>query len=276
MTDPYSDDRNANNPFAYYEEDTSLPDRDYDAEPPADREPRTPFSLTLQSLRHFQLTTQYYRLIVLQDRCELMLKDIPTGFVVLRDDAADSIWIKGSKIVITDESGRKHRFSSEGGLFTDPSAARLVLWAASDRPTDPMAAYHAVQEILVKDFFRWFFQYSLFMITAIIFTFLTSGWGAYADQNTGFAVIVILLSYLLFYIAFDVLLYWNRKLVFSRIVMFLPPLFAVLILIGSFLFGFGVFMAVLGSIPAFWFFIMHLAFHDSLRQLKTDNAELFL
>ena len=274
MTDPYSDDR-AGNPFAYYEEEDLAPVPAIDEEPPANMEPRTPFSLMLRRIQSFQMANNVYRLFVLQDRCEVTIDGRASDIMVMRCDAPECVRVRGKIITLTTETRKRFHFAHELDDLASLKRARLQFWSRNEPATDSMAAYHAVREILVKNFFRWFFQYSLFMIIAIIFVFLTFGWVSYPDQNIGFAVFVIQLSYLLFYLAFDVLLYWNHKLVFSRIVMFLPPLFAVMVLIGAILFGYGFFAAILGSIPAFWIFIVILNFRGSLRQLRTDNAEIF-
>ena len=273
MTDPYSDDR-ANNPFAYYEEEDLAPVPAIDEEPAANMEPRTPFSLTMRRIRSFQMANNIYRLIVLQDRCEVTIDGRASDIMVMRCDAPECVRIRGKKITLITETRKRYHFIHEMDDLATLKRARLQFWSRNEPATDPMAAYHAVQEIRIKDFFQGFFRSLLYMIIAVVFAFLVFGSASYVDRHTGEAVFFILLFYLLFYIAYDVLLYWNRKLILSRIVMFLPPLFAVLVLIGSIPFGFGLFAAILGSIPAFWIFIVILAFRGSLRQLRTDNTEI--
>jgi len=276
MTDPYSDDRNADNPFAYYEEEELAPVPAIDEEPPANMEPRTPFSLTMRRIRSFQMANNVYRLIVLHDHCEVTIDGRASDIMVMRCDAPECVRVRGNKITLITETRKRFHFAHELDDLAALKRARLQFWSRNESATDPMAAYHAVQEIRIKDFFQGFFRSLLYMIIAVAFAFLVFGSASYVNRHTGEAVFFILLSYLLFYIAYDVLLYWNRKLILSRIVMFLPPLFAVLVLIGAILFGHGLFAAILGGIPAFWFFVMILAFRGSLRQLRTDNAGIFV
>ena len=275
MTDPYSDDR-ADNPFAYYEEEDIAPVPAVDEEPPANMEPRTPFSLTMRRIRSFQMANNIYRLIVLQDRCEVTIDGRASDIMVMRYDAPECMRVRGKIITLITETRKRFHFAHELDDLATLKRARLALWSRNETTTDPMVAFAAVREILIDNFCRWLFRYFFCVIIFVAIVFLEFGLISYMDKNEGNAIFVILLSYLLFYIAYDVLLYWNRKLILSRKAVFLPPLFPLLVLIGSILFGHGVFMATLGSIPAFWFFIMILAFRGSLRQLKTDNAEIFM
>jgi len=278
MNDPYSDDRDGN-PYAYYEEDTSVRPVYHSGEEPSQQEPRTPLTIRLERVRSFQLLHRTYKLVVMRDHCELVVNDRATEALIPRSEASESLVVRANDITIINENGRKHKFLMEPESFVEIKRARLALWCRENPPTDPLAAYRAVRDLMFDHFFASQFgsavKICILWLSVFLMLVIPLTLSDFLDVTSLFAVSVILIG-TLYYVAIAWLVLKKRRVIFS------PAMIAVLILPFVVVFlTFWVFPVILlpagiAVAPAFWLGIKILAFRGTIRKLREDNAELRL
>lgn len=271
----YSGGHNAENPFAYYEEDSHSPIQDYDADKPLNMEPHTPFALSLRRIRVFQVADIIiYRLAVSRDRCEVTVNGRSRDIIVMRCDAPGCVRIRGKRITLVTETGRTYRFVHETDDFRELKLARLAFWSRNEPDVAPSAAYQAVRDLLFEGFSRLLYRGFLRAIVVIGILLIMALLVAYHDPTEINLISVVLFADLLFYIGVHAVIRRNRSAIFTKGFPFVLMLPAVGIF-ASLLFPAAFFVAVFASIPSFWFCVRVMIFRGTLRQLKAENAELF-
>ena len=276
MNDPYSDNRDGN-PYAYYEEDTSVKLTYHSGEGPSHQEPRTPMTIHLDRFHFFALLPKTYQLIVMRNDCELVVNDRATEAVIPRSEASDSVKIKSNHITIINENGRKYKFLMKSESFVEIKRARLALWCRENPPTHPLAAYKAVRDLMFDHFFASLFgsavKICILWLSVFLMLIIPLTLSDFLDVTSLFAVSVILIG-TLYYVAIAWLVLKKRRVIFSSAMIAILILPFVVVFLTFWVFPAILLPAMIAAVPAFWMGIKILAFRGTISQLRDDNAGL--
>ena len=287
MTNPYSDDR-ADNPFPYYE-DKPLPkamvnwsiekQSDIPDEEPATQEPRTPF---LMSLYH-SWSGKYFTLKVRRNTCELYKVDKQESVLsISRKDANIRIDVRKSLLVFHDENDKEYKLQYNTGNMAELQYARLMAWREQRfENSDPVAAYLFIHDMVVRNITHYMadkFVLLSLVVVAVQILFLLVAFAPMYDNGTqkGYALAAAFFAPVTACVlgltaALKSGRRWAMILVVWSVLIPMTILLLLCIISPPLLF----LLAILLGFP-FLIVSKYYACSLQLRQLKTDNAEIFM
>ena len=277
MIDPYSNNRDSN-PYAYYEEDTSVRPIYHSGGGISYQEPRTPLIVRLERIHFFTLLPKTYQLVVMRDYCELVVNDRATDIVLPRSEALDNLTIRKNFIAIINENGRKYKFLLKPESFGEIKQARLALWCQEECLNDPLAAYRAVRDLMFDHFFASLFGsakkicigWVCILITMIIILMRLNFYNISSFFNLS-----VVIACTIDYVTITGIILNNRRAVFSSAMILVLTLPFATMLPAFLIFPEILILVGLAVTPAFWLGCKILAFRGTISKLREDNAGLF-